>query len=53
MPKEGKAFRLTFVVADADNNADRGFIFRQWTPGMHFGKDTNDFRKYSPGTVNE
>jgi len=39
----GKSFRFTFAVGDAKSQLGRGYNFMEWTPGIAYGKNPNDF----------
>ena len=41
--REGKSFRFTFAVGDAKSQLGRGYNFMEWTPGIAYGKNPNDF----------
>jgi len=39
----GDTIRFTVLVNDTDNNPNKGFNYMTWTPGIHYGKNANDF----------
>lgn len=43
VPAVNKSFRFTFVLNDADSVPERGLVYMEWTPGIHFGKNAEDF----------
>ena len=42
-PAEGKTFRFTFTVGEADSQPGKGYNYLSWTPGIAYGKNPDDF----------